>query len=222
MSRLAYRHEPGLGPSLTAPKKTSVALAAIRWRYELIVASASASAVSVAVVWTGLDHTLVGVACLAVAACAACTRPNARRLVVQRFWLIATPHRVRTCFARAWVYNQHGQIPSVLRAVAAPGGERVIIWLRAGIGFADIESATDLLAAACFATEVIANRDRRYGHLVYLDVIRWPERELGAGGEVGPAGLDATGRPDSGPQRPRLYGLPSDDWADNPDGPEGR
>lgn len=155
-----------------------------------MIAGAALSAFGTAVAWTGLERTLLGMASLAAAALAACTRPKVRRLVAERCWLIVTPHRVRTCFARAWIYNQHGQIPAVLRATAMPRGERVLVWLRPGTSFADIESATDLLVAACLATQVIASRDPRYGHLVYLDVVRWPERQVGTSAGPGSAGLD--------------------------------
>ena len=120
MTRLIGRHDPGLGPSLTSPKQTSAALFVIRWRQELVIACVALSIFGAAAAWTGLEHTLLGTAGLAAAACAACTRPTVRRLVARRFWLTATPHRVRTCFARAWIYNQHGQIPAVLRATATP------------------------------------------------------------------------------------------------------
>lgn len=193
MTRFMARREPGFGPSLIRPKRPGAGLVVLRWRYELAIGAAAASTFGTAVVWTGLEHTLLGAASLAAAACAACTRPTARQVVAARFWVIATPHRVRTCFARAWVYNERGQIPAVLRATAMPYGERVLIWLRAGVGFADIESSTDLLSAACFATDVIASRDARHGHLVYLDVIRWPEHQAGA---------------DANPGWPRLRGLP--------------
>ena len=173
------RRESGMGPALTHPKRPGAALIAGRWWQELTVGGALASGLVAAIVRFGLGHTLLGLAGVVVAAGGACTRPEVRRLIAARFWLMVTPHRVRTCFARAWVYNERGQIPAVLRATRTRYGERVLVWCRAGIGFADIESSADLLAAACFAMDVIARRDPRYGHLLYLDVIRWPGCHVG-------------------------------------------
>ncbi len=202
MMRLPGRREPGLGPSLTRPKRPGTGLVVIRWWQELAIAGAGLIGFGAAVAWTGLGHTLFGTAGLALAAGAACTQPRTRQLVMQRFWVLATPHRVRTCFARAWIYNEGGQIPAVVRATARPWGESVLVWLRAGHSFADIESATELLAAACFATKVFAGRDPRRGHLVYLDVVRWPERQADASAEPEPAGdLDADGEPNNDRQR---------------------
>lgn len=208
------RRDPGLGPSLVQPKKPGVGLVILRWRHELAIAATVLSVFGFAAKSFGVGQAILGAAGLAAAGCVACMSPKVRRLAVARFWLIATPHRVRTCFARAWIYNERGQIPAVLRAAAAPWGERVLLWSRAGIGFADIESATDLLATACFATDVIANRNPRHAHIVYLDVIRWPERQIGAGA-IPEAAVDPdTSGGRSGPQRPNLHGLPGNDWQD--------
>ncbi len=214
MPRLIGRREPGFGPSLITPKRPNLALIALRWRNELVLAVAALSGIGAAVAWAGLERTLLCTVGLGAAIGGACTRPEVRRLVVARFWLFATPHRVRTCFALAWIYNGRGQIPAVLRATAIPQGECVLVWLRAGISFADIESATGLLAAACFATEVIAIRDPRYGHRVYLDVIRWPERHGGASAGPTPWEPDALGGPDSGPRGRGIQDPPSDDQSD--------
>lgn len=213
MMRLPVRREPGLGPSLIRPKRPGLGLVALRWWQELMIAGAGLSGFAAAVASIGLGPALVGAAGLAVAAGVACTQLRTRQLVAQVFWVLATPHRVRTCFARAWIYNERGQIPAVIRATARPWGESVLIWLRAGHSVADIESATELLAAACFATKVFASRDTRRGHLVYLDVIRWPERQAEARAEPEPSDdLYVDGEPSTDQQRPRLVGLLGDDW----------
>ncbi len=211
MTRLMGPREPGLGPSLTHPKRAGVGLIALRWRHELGIAGVVLGGFGIAVAWLGLDHALLGLAGVAAAGGVACCRSEVRRLVAVRFWLIVTPHRVRTCFARAWVYNERGQVPAVLRAASTPYGERVLVWCLAGTSFADIESAADLLAAACFATEVIASRDPRRGHLVYLDVIRWAERDADLGAEPESLGPDAGEAP---PRPTRPFGLPGADTRD--------
>jgi len=54
----------------------------------------------------------------------------------------------------------------------------VRLWLRAGITAADLHAATDVLATACWATEVRVLRSPSHAHLVTLEVIRtrYPER----------------------------------------------
>jgi hypothetical protein len=79
------------------------------------------------------------------------------------------------------------------------------------VRFEDIASACDLLAATCWATEVIASRSSRYAHMVYLDVIRHEQRQTGTGAEPD---VPPQPRPGEEPKRPRLFGLPTDDWHD--------
>jgi hypothetical protein len=57
-------------------------------------------------------------------------------------------------------------------------GERVRLWCPAGITAADLIAAREILAAACWATEVRVSPGIRYAHLVTLEIIRnsHPER----------------------------------------------
>jgi hypothetical protein len=57
-------------------------------------------------------------------------------------------------------------------------GERVQLWCRAGITAADLFAARQVLAAACWATQVRVIPGVQYAHLVTLEVIRnrYPER----------------------------------------------
>lgn len=170
----SYRQNLSFGQALTQLKRPGFALVLCRWRYEIAIFAIAVAVITLAVCWVGIRLTLAGVAVLACIAGIAATRPEVRRAGVARFWCLITPHRVRTCFAQAWVYNRAGQIPAVLRATATPLGERVLIWCRPGTCFDDIASACGLLATACWAVEVIASRNSRFAHLVYLDVIRHP------------------------------------------------
>jgi hypothetical protein len=175
--RFRGRRDLGLGPALTPLSRAGLALIALRWRHEFAMAGAIAAAISASVYWAGHGQTTTVLVALATAAgltSVAATRPEVRQIVAARAWCIITPHRVRTCFAQAWIYNRAGQVPAVLRARAMPFGERVLVWCRAGTSFEDIESACELLAAACWAIDVTATRSSRYAQVVYVDVIRRP------------------------------------------------
>lgn len=170
----SYRQDPSFGQALTQLKRPGFALVLCRWRYEIAISAIAVAVITLAICWVGIRLTLAGVAVLAGIAGIAASRPEVRRAGAARFWCLITPHRVRTCFAQAWVYNRAGQIPAVLRATATPLGERVLIWCRPGTCFDDIASACGLLATACWAVEVTASRNSRFAQLVYLDVIRHP------------------------------------------------
>jgi hypothetical protein len=139
-----------------------------RWRYELVAAAGLAAAwivpgaVAGAAITAGLAALLAGVA----------ASPRGRRILMTRAWCILTPHRVRVGCAQAWIYSANGKPPAVLATTSQPFGERVHLWCRAGTSAADIWSARELLAAACWAHDIRVIRHPRYAHLVALDVIR--------------------------------------------------
>jgi hypothetical protein len=203
--------DPGLAVGLTRLKRPGLLVVAFRWRHEIWITTVLLAWLTLVISWVGITWTLAALGGLAVLVGLAATLPEVRRSVTARAWAIITPHRVRTCFAQAWVNNRTGQIPAVLRAKAEPFGERVLVWCRAGTSFEDIASACDLLAATCWATEVIASRSHRYAHVVYLNVIRREQRMAGTGAKPEFPPLP---RPDEEPERPRLFGLPTNDWHD--------
>ncbi|MGH3301764.1 MAG: hypothetical protein ACRDOK_08800 [Streptosporangiaceae bacterium] len=195
--------DAGLGPSLTPLARPGVVVIVCRWRYEIGLVVGAVAAITAAVSWIGALRALAGLAGLVVAAGFAATRPEVRGFAVARAWCVITPHRVRTCFAQAWIYNRAGRIPAVVRTTARPFGERVLVWCRAGTSFEDIDSACDLLAAACWASRVVSGRSSRFAHLVYLDVIRWPEETAEPSAEPGPAESEVSAQawPNVGPDR---------------------
>jgi hypothetical protein len=163
-----------------------------RWRYEIAFIVIATGGFATMVSWVGLARTLLGLAGLPLMAGLTATRPAARRWVAARLWCVITPHRVRTCFAQAWINNRAGQIPAVVRTTAQPFGERVAVWCRSGTSFEDIESARDLLAAACWSVDVVVTRSSQFAHLVYLDVIRRPDWLAEAGATKGRASAYGT------------------------------
>jgi hypothetical protein len=68
----------------------------------------------------------------------------------------------------------------ILLTTREPFGERVYLWCRAGITAGDLSASRELLAAACWADDVLVWRGDRYAHLVCLDVIRRSSRPVDA------------------------------------------
>ncbi len=194
-----------LGTALTPLKRPSLALVACRWRWEIAIVSAISAGIAAVTTWAGTSTELAATAALAVTAGVAATRREVRRFATTLAWCVITPHRIRTCFAQAWIYNRAGRIPAVLRATVMPFGERVVIWCPAGISSQDIHSACELLAVACWATEVTARRSRRLASVVYLDVIRrsqaHPSLTIRAGTCLGHLDAVAVDRPRSDRRR---------------------
>ena len=143
------------------------------WRWEFGILAAFA-------VSSGLIASEFGLLALAVttgAGLAASTAallcwPPARQWCIARAWCLITPHRVRAGCVNAWVQTRSGRLPLILATTPAAYGEQVRLWLRAGLTAADLHAARDVLAAACWATEVRVVPSTRYAHLVTLEVVR--------------------------------------------------
>jgi hypothetical protein len=159
----------GMELALGSVARPNPLVIAWRWRYELDGALGLAVAVYALTSAVGPWWAL---AVIAAAAGSLAAWPTARRQTVVRAWCIITPHRVRTGCAQAWIHSRQGKIPTVLLTTAQPFGERVYLWLRAGVGAEDLIAVRPLLAAACWADDVKIARNDRYAHLVVLDVIR--------------------------------------------------
>jgi hypothetical protein len=148
------------------------------WRWELGIAFTIAGLAGL----IGASFGLIGLAVAAGAGLAASSAllcwPPARRRIVAGAWCIITPHRVRVGCVNAWVQTRRGRLPIVMYTVPAGYGERVQLWCRAGITAADLFAARQVLAAACWATQVRVIPSVQHAHLVTLEVIRnqYPER----------------------------------------------
>jgi len=75
---------------------------------------------------------------------------------------------------QAWIHSRGGKIPIVLITTTESFGERVYVWLRAGVSMEHLAGARALLAAACWADDVYVARHERFAHITVLDVIRRP------------------------------------------------
>ena len=152
------------------------------WRYELAIALGAPAASVLMVRAVGAGPTAIG-ALLTLGVC--WLWPPARHAVVTAAWRILTPHRLRAGFVQARIHSRNGRLPTIIRTRRQSFGERVSLWCHAGITAADLRSARDILAAACWAADVRVSGDPRHTHLVTLDVIR---RQAGPDGPEEPEG----------------------------------
>jgi hypothetical protein len=165
------------------------------WRWELGLLGSLVSA-------AGLIAGAIGPLGLAVAAGAGLTAgaaallclPSARHWAAARLWCLITPHRIRAGCVNAWVQTRNGKLPFVTAVRPTEYGEEVRVWLRAGLTAGDLHAARDVLAVACWATEVRVIPDDRRAHLVILQVIRKrPAERRQAGPGTWPPPRQATG-----------------------------
>ena len=80
-----------------------------------------------------------------------------RRGIYRLAWCLVSRHRIRTCFNEFIITNRTGSLPLILAARPTPAGERLWIWLRPGLCLADVQDRADEIAAACWATAVVAD-----------------------------------------------------------------
>ena len=133
-----------------------------RWRYEL---SATAT-LALLTVRVGALWTVAGA--LATAAAFAVVPP-----LRWRFWCVVTQHRVRTGLTQAWVFSRAGRIPMVLWTRPVHEGEQLLLLLRPGLTAADLSAAAPVLAAACWARDVVVVPHPTRAALVRLVVVRY-------------------------------------------------
>ena len=98
--------------------------------------------------------------------------PPARSGAWGRIRCVVTAHRIRVGLVEAYVVNRRGKIPVIVWCAPAPFGERVWLWCRAGTTPAAIERGREVIAAACWATEVVVRPRAGSPHWVLLEVIR--------------------------------------------------
>jgi hypothetical protein len=140
-----------------------------RWRTELILLSVLAAAlrwldIMITLLWASLVlATLVGLV-LAV--------PHPRRFITRRFWCVLARHRLHRLCYEARLHTRSGRLPLILWIRPTQVGERAWILCRAGICAEDFDAHTGELRAACYARDARVTRNRRWSHLITVDVIR--------------------------------------------------
>ncbi len=144
-----------------------------RWRYEVALLTGTVLTAWLLVRGAGAVAASALIAAVTLSSgIAVAMSPGLRRFVAARVWCVITPHRVRTGCAQARIHSRQGRLPFVLLTSAAPDGERVLLWCRAGTSIEDFVAARPLLTAACWAAEVRVTPSGRHAQLVVLDVVR--------------------------------------------------
>src|SRR3954452_14395406 len=98
--------------------------------------------------------------------------PRTRFWILGMFWLLVTRHRLRQYFLQCGAYNRSGRLPWLTLSYPTAVGERVWVWLIAGLSLASFESDTNQIAVACWARDCRVGRSKRFAGLVWVDVIR--------------------------------------------------
>src|SRR4051794_32665583 len=98
--------------------------------------------------------------------------PRTRFWMLGMFWLLVTRHRLRQYFLQCGAYNRSGRLPWLTLSYPTPVGERVWVWLVAGLSLTDFESDTAQIAVACWARDCRVGRAKRLAGLVWVDIVR--------------------------------------------------
>jgi hypothetical protein len=161
-SAVSGQRAADFGRAFVRVRRPNPLVLAWRWRYELCAAATAALlAARVGALWTVASA-------LAVAAAVAVV-PQLR----WRFWCVVTQHRIRTGLTQAWVFSRSGRIPMVLWTRPVHEGEQLLLLLRPGLTAADLSAAAPVLAAACWAREVVVVAHPTRAALVRLVVVRY-------------------------------------------------
>lgn len=156
---------------LGAGRRPGPLLVLWRWRWEVIVVAAIAG-----LAYAVPLQVLLPVVTVAVGVCAVV--PVLRRLLRDRFWCVATQHRLRAGLRESDVRSWSGRMPAIVWTSAWDDGERLLLACPAGVDVARIAGARGELAAACWALDVMVSPHHRYSNLVVVDVVRRnPRRE---------------------------------------------
>jgi len=192
-----------------------------RWRTELLVMSALAAAFWRLDTWTNL--TWAGIILGGLAAIVAAV-PHSRRFITRRAWCVLARHRLQRLCYEARLHTRSGRLPLILWTRPTNVGERAFVLCRAGISAEDFQDRTEELRAACYARDARVTRNRKWSHLLTIDIIRRdtlaasntissPLERLTAHYHIGQLELVPDPGPASWPGAPQ-------GWADtNPDSP---
>jgi hypothetical protein len=98
--------------------------------------------------------------------------PRLRSWLASRAWAVLIQHRLRSAFRGAALASWSGRIPAILWTTPRSAGVRVVLSLPAGLALADVQELREVLAAACFASDVHVDRHLDYSNIVVLFVVR--------------------------------------------------
>jgi hypothetical protein len=140
-----------------------------RWRTELailaiLVAALWRLSIFITITWASL--VLAGLVGLVLGV------PHSRRFITRRFWCVLVRHRLQRLCYEARLHTRSGRLPLILWIRPTQVGERAWVLCRAGICAEDFQDRIGELAAACYARDARVTRNRRWSHLVTIDIIR--------------------------------------------------
>ena len=140
-----------------------------RWRTEIIVLASLTAAYCW--LWSQLTDLWAALVLSAVLGIIFIL-PWSRRFTIRRFWCVLSRHRFhRMCF-EGRLHTRAGRVPPVLWVRPTKVGERLFIWVRAGLAAEDFEQHTGELRTACYARDARVTRNARWSQLVTIDIIR--------------------------------------------------
>jgi hypothetical protein len=140
-----------------------------RWRTELLTLTGLAVVFWRLDTWTSPLWAAVILVGLAVAVAVV---PHSRRFITRRFWCVLARHRLQRLCYEAKLHTRSGRLPLILWTRPTKVGERSWVLCRAGICAEDFEAHTGELRAACYARDARVTRNRRWSHLITIDIIR--------------------------------------------------
>ena len=98
--------------------------------------------------------------------------PHSRRFITRRFWCVLARHRLQRLCYEARLHTRSDRLPLILWTRPTRVGERTWVLCRAGICAEDFDAHLGELRAACYARDARVTRNRRWSHLVTIDIIR--------------------------------------------------
>jgi hypothetical protein len=140
-----------------------------RWRTELAILAILAAvlwwlSILITITWAAILLAALASVVLAV--------PHSRRFITRRFWCVLARHRLQRLCYEARLHTRAGRLPLILWTRPTQVGERTWLLCRAGISAEDFQDRIGELAAACYARDARVTRNRRWSHLVTIDIIR--------------------------------------------------
>ena len=150
---------------LAVDRRPGPLLAIWRWRWEAGLAAALVTAARLVNLGVLLLSAGIFAALYAVI-------PALRRFTASRFWCVMTQHRLRAGMREADVRSWSGRMPAILWTAARGQSQRILVTCPAGVDVRQIDAVRGVLAAACWATEVVVEQHPRYANVVTLTVIR--------------------------------------------------
>jgi hypothetical protein len=149
------------------------------------------------------------------------TSGPARRRLTALGWCVISRHRLRVCFAE-FIHARHtdGRLPLILLARPTPAGERIWVWLRAGLCLDDLTDRFEEIAVATWATDAHAVKSERWAALIRVDLTRRNALAATVGSPLTDTIPTGQQRPAAAVPRPVFVsGLDLPDIPDTPTGP---